>query len=137
MGRPDLLFVLVYVTRSLLRALAIAQAVAWTGSAASVKVKPRSLAIFRAAAVGQLALVAGVGAVRHQSTIGGILALIVLLLLLGLAGLWLIVSLQLPHANAHWRDMVPGSLFYGIVHRADLEPVEILRAFDSRRLHHR
>jgi uncharacterized BrkB/YihY/UPF0761 family membrane protein len=105
-------FVLVYVTRSLLRALAIVQALAWTGSAASVKVKPRSLAIFGGAAVAQLALVAGVGAVHHQSAVGGILALIVFVL--GLAGLWLIVSLQLPHGDARWRDMIPGSLFYAI-----------------------
>jgi uncharacterized BrkB/YihY/UPF0761 family membrane protein len=105
-------FVLIYVTRSLLRAIAIVQALAWTGSAASVKVKPRSLAIFGAAAFGQLALVAGVGAVRHRSAIGGIVALLVLVL--GLAGLWLIVSLELPHGNARWRDLIPGSLFYAI-----------------------
>ena len=100
------------VSVGLVRALAIVQALAWTGSAASVKVSPRTLAIFGAAAVGQLALVAGVGAVRHQSAIGGIIALIVFVL--ALAGLWLIVSLQLPHADARWTDMVPGSLFYAI-----------------------
>lgn len=105
-------FVLVYVTRSLVRALAIVQSLAWTGSAASVKVSPKTLAIFGGAAIGQLALVAGVGAIRHQSTIGGIVALIVFVV--ALAGLWLIVSLQLPHANAHWRDLIPGSLFYAI-----------------------
>jgi len=105
-------FALVYVTRSLVRALAIVQSLAWTGSAASVKVSPRALAIFGGAAIGQLALVAGVGAVRHQSAIGGILALIVFVL--GLAGLWLIVSLELPHADARWKDLIPGSLFYAI-----------------------
>jgi hypothetical protein len=67
---------LAYVTRTLMRALAIVQALAWTGSAASVKVSPRSLGIFGAAVFRQLALVAGVGAVRHQSAIGGIVALI-------------------------------------------------------------
>jgi membrane protein len=92
--------------------VAIVQALAWTGSAASVKVSPRSLAIFGGAAVGQLALAAGVGAVRHQSTTGGIIALIVFVL--GLAGVWLIVSLELPHANARWKDLIPGSLFYAI-----------------------
>ncbi|HTS73887.1 MAG TPA: hypothetical protein VMG74_09255 [Gaiellaceae bacterium] len=105
-------FVLVYVTRSLVRALAIVQSLAWTGSAASVKVSPRTLAIFGGAAAGQLALVAGVGAVRHQSAIGGIIALIVFVL--ALAGLWLIVSLELPHADACWTDLIPGSLFYAI-----------------------
>jgi uncharacterized BrkB/YihY/UPF0761 family membrane protein len=105
-------FVLVYVTRSLLRALGIVHALAWTGSGASIKVSPRSLAIFGAAVIGQLALVAGVGAARHQSAIGGIVALIVFVL--ALAGLWLIVSLQLPHADARWTDLIPGSLFYAI-----------------------
>ena len=105
-------FVLIYVTRGLLRTLAIVQALAWTGSAASVKVSPRSLAIFGAAIVGQLALVAGEGATRHQSTIGAIVAL--LLVVLGLAGLWLIVSLELPHAEARWSDLIPGSVFYAI-----------------------
>jgi membrane protein len=105
-------FVLVYATRNLLRALAIVHALAWTGSAASIKVKPRSLAIFGGAVVGQLALVAGQGAVRHQSPVGGIITLIVFVL--ADAGLWLIVSLQLPHANARWTDLIPGSLFYAI-----------------------
>ena len=105
-------FVLVYVTRVLLRALAIVHALAWTGSAASVKVSPRSLGIFGAAIVGQLVLVAGEGAVRHQTLIGGLLTLV--LFVLGVTGLWLVVSLELPHADARWTDLIPGSLFYAI-----------------------
>ena len=31
-----------------------------------------------------------------------------------LAGLWLIVSLEVPHADARWTDLIPGSLFYAI-----------------------
>ncbi|HUK93854.1 MAG TPA: hypothetical protein VLU96_02230 [Gaiellaceae bacterium] len=105
-------FVLVYMMRVLLRALAIVQALAWTGSAASVKVSPRSLGIFGAAILGQLALVAGEGAVRHQTLIGGLITLIFFVLAIG--GLWLVVSLELPHANARWTDLIPGSLFYAI-----------------------
>ena len=30
------------------------------------------------------------------------------------AGLWLIISLEVPHSNARWTDLIPGSLFYAI-----------------------
>ena len=86
------LLVLAYMTRVLLRAVAIVHALAWEGSAASVKVHFRQLEIFAAALAGQLLLVAGVGAVHHQTAIGGIIALVVFVL--ALAGLWLVVSLH-------------------------------------------
>ena len=100
------------MTRVLLRAVSIVHALAWEGSAASVRVSSRQLEIFAAAIVGQLLLVAGVGAVYHQTAIGGIIALVVFVL--ALVGLWLVVSLQLPHADARWTDLIPGSLFYAI-----------------------
>ncbi len=106
------LFVLAYMTRVLLRAISIVHALAWEGSATSVKVSARQLEIFAAALAGQLLLIAGVGAVHHQTAIGGIVALVALVL--ALAGLWLAVSLQLPHADARWTDLIPGSLFYAI-----------------------
>ena len=49
-------FVLVYATRVLLRAVAITHSLAWERSAASVKVRSRSLGIFAAALFGQLLL---------------------------------------------------------------------------------
>jgi uncharacterized BrkB/YihY/UPF0761 family membrane protein len=104
--------VLVYVTRVLFRAVLIVHALAWEGSAAGVKVKARPLEIFAAAVFGQLLLVTGVGAVGHQTPIGGLLALVVLVA--ALAGLWLVVSLQLPHSDARWTELIPGSLFYSI-----------------------
>jgi uncharacterized BrkB/YihY/UPF0761 family membrane protein len=106
------LFVLVYVTRVLFRAVLIVHALAWEGSAAGVKVRARPLEIFAAAVFGQLLLVTGVGAVGHQTPIGGVLALLVFVA--ALAGLWLIVSLQLPHADARWTELIPGSLFYAV-----------------------
>jgi membrane protein len=105
-------FVLVYVTRVLLRAVAIVHALAWEGSAASVKVSSRQLAIFGAAIFGQLALVSGLGAVTHQTAAGGLVALV--LFVAALAGLWLVVSLQLAHSDARWTGLVPGSLFYAV-----------------------
>ena len=100
------------MTRVLLRAVAIVHALAWEGSAASVKVRSRQLEIFAAAIVGQLLLVAGLGAVTHQTALGGIIALVVFVL--ALAGLWLVVALHLPHSDARWTDLIPGSLFYAI-----------------------
>lgn len=106
------LLVLAYMTRALLRSIAIVHALAWEGSAAAVKVRSRQLEIFAAAIVGQILLVAGLGAVHHQTVIGGVIALAVFVA--ALAGLWLVVCLQLPHADARWTDLIPGSLFYAI-----------------------
>jgi uncharacterized membrane protein YfhO len=47
-------------------------------------------------------------AVNHQTTIGGIITLVAFEFVL--AGLWLIISLQLSHADARWTDLIPGSL---------------------------
>ena len=86
-------FVLVYATRVFLRAVAITHSLAWERSAASVKVRSRSLGIFAAALFGQLLLVAWVWAPSsHQTVIGGIFALAAFVF--ALAGLWLIISLE-------------------------------------------
>ena len=77
-----------------------------------VKVHRRPLRVFGAALAGQLLLVAGVGAVNHQTVIGGLVTLAVFVF--ALAGIWLIVSLQLPHGDAGWTDLIPGSLFYAV-----------------------
>ena len=104
--------VLVYATRVLLRAVAVVHALAWEGSAASVKVGSRTLAIFAAAILGQLALVTGVSTVSRETAVGGVVALVVVLF--ALAGLWLVVSLQLPHSSATWTGLIPGSLLYAV-----------------------
>ena len=105
-------FALVYATRVLLRAIAIAHSLAWERSAATVKVTSHSLGVFGVALSGQLLLLIGVGAVNHQTLIGGILMLVVSVF--ALAGLWLIVSLELPHSDAGWTDLIPGSVFYAV-----------------------
>ena len=105
-------FVLVYATRVLLRAIAITHSLAWERSAAAVKVTSHSLGVFGAALAGQVLLVVGVSAVNHQTLIGAILTLLVFVF--ALAGLWLIVSLEVPHSNAGWTDLIPGSLFYAV-----------------------
>jgi uncharacterized BrkB/YihY/UPF0761 family membrane protein len=106
------LLVLAYATRVLCRAVAIAHALAWERSAASVRVGPRTTATFGAAVLGQVALGAGVGAVDHQSAIGGLVALAGYVF--AAAGLWLVVSLHTPHDDAAWAELLPGSLLYGV-----------------------
>ena len=103
---------LVYVTRVLLRAVTIVHALAWERSAASVKVSARSLGVFGAMVFAQLGLVAAIGAINHRTPLGGLVALVLFVFVL--AGLWLVVSLQVPHADARWTDLIPGSLFYAI-----------------------
>lgn len=104
--------VLVYATRMLLRAVAIVHALAWERSAAAVRVTVHSLAVFGAALATQLALVGCVGAVGHRSTIGGIVAFV--LFVVALAAIWLVISLQVPHLQARWTDLILGSLCYAV-----------------------
>jgi MFS family permease len=67
---------------------------------------------FSAAVATQLVLVACVGAVNHQTVVGGIGAFAVFVC--ALAGLWLVVSLQVPHGDARWPDLLPGSVLYAV-----------------------
>jgi uncharacterized BrkB/YihY/UPF0761 family membrane protein len=104
--------VLAVATGVLLRSVAIVHSLAWERSAASVKVTGRSLGIFAAVLLAQMVLVACIGAVYQQTAIGGIVTLAAFVC--ALAGLWLVVSLQVPHSTPRWTDVVPGSLFYAI-----------------------
>ena len=92
--------VLVYATRVLLRAVAVVHALAWDGSAASVKVSSRTLAIFAAAILGQLALVTGVGTVSRETAVGGVVALVVVTVRPGRA-----LARRLPAAAPLERDL--------------------------------
>jgi uncharacterized BrkB/YihY/UPF0761 family membrane protein len=104
--------VLVYVTKDLYRGFAIVHSFAWHRSAAHVNLSARSLAVFDVAVACQLALAAGVGVVRSETRAGGVAAL--LLATLVVVGLWCLVSLQLPHATARLRDLIPGALLYAV-----------------------
>ncbi len=105
--------VLLYETRSLLRVLIGAHRLVWTDlrSAApkpTVKATVRLLGLLIACL-----LFAGLSTTaRHGSLLLGILA--VVLIALPYAGIWLLVSLQLPHRGADWKALVPGALLFGI-----------------------
>jgi uncharacterized BrkB/YihY/UPF0761 family membrane protein len=54
----------------------------------------------------------GAGAVRAWSTGPG--ALVTLVALVPYAGLWLLVTMRLPHRNAPWRALVPGAVVFAL-----------------------
>lgn len=101
-----------YATATLYRALAKVHALVWHGSARRVPVAPRGILILLGALAFQFAAVAAVGWVRRQDQFGGLAALLVFVVLVG--GAWLLVSTQLPHGDAGWRALVPGSLLFGV-----------------------
>jgi uncharacterized BrkB/YihY/UPF0761 family membrane protein len=77
-----------------------------------VKVSAHGLGVFAVAGLTQIVLGFCVGAVAHRSLAAGLVAVVVYAL--ALAALWLIISLQAPHADARPRELVPGSILYAI-----------------------
>lgn len=104
--------ILVYVTRVLLRAVSIVHALAWQRSGRAVKIPFRSLGVFAVGISACFMIVVGVGAVRHEGSLEGLL--VTLASGLGFAAVWLWISLSLPHADARWVDLIPGSVLFGV-----------------------
>ena len=50
--------------------------------------------------------------ISDQSRLGGVLAAVITALLV--AGVWLWVSLRLPHGDVGWKELIPGALLFGI-----------------------
>ena len=68
--------------------------------------------MFAAALVLQFVAVETVGWIRRGDQFGGLAALLVYLVLVG--GAWLAVSMQLPHGQVHWSQLVPGAVLVGV-----------------------
>ena len=112
---------LVWATRSLLRMLVGAHRLVW-GDVRGTAAKPtivRSLELL-AILVGLSLVSALAGTARAWSTAPGLV--VTLLAILPYAGLWLLLSLRLPHRDAPWQALVPGALVYGagteVIHAA-------------------
>ena len=101
-----------YATATLYRALAKVNALVWQGSARGVPVAPRGIFTLLAAVAVQFATLEIVGWIRRNDQFGGVAILVVYLMLVG--GAWLVVSTQLPHRDARWPALLPGSLAFGI-----------------------
>ena len=107
------LFALVLATRSVLRALIGAHRLVWT-DVRGVAPRPTLLATFRLLALflAFFALAGLTGAVRGLFDGLGLLA--IAFLTLPYAGLWLLVTIRLPHRGADWTALVPGALLVGV-----------------------
>jgi uncharacterized BrkB/YihY/UPF0761 family membrane protein len=105
--------ILVWATRSLLRALIGAHRLVWGDVRTSVT-KPtivRSLE-FLGLLLCLAAVSAAASALRSWSTFPGLAATVVAVA--PYAGLWLVIALRLPHGEAPWTALVPGALVYGV-----------------------
>ena len=116
-GARVLVFILMipavlYALASLYRALAKVYAIAWLGSGRGVKVAPRGIGVLAGALAAELVAVGIVGWIRRGNQFGGIAILLVYLVVVG--GAWLFVSLELPHRDAHWTELLPGAAVVGV-----------------------
>jgi uncharacterized BrkB/YihY/UPF0761 family membrane protein len=105
--------ILLYATRSVLRVLIGTHRLAW-GDVRGARPKPTFLDA--AKLLGVLVvyfLLAGFAAwARAHSHAAGLVA--TLAVIAGFTGLWLWTSLQLPHRDAGWVDLLPGAVAVGV-----------------------
>jgi uncharacterized BrkB/YihY/UPF0761 family membrane protein len=105
--------VLIYATRGVLRVLIGAHRLLWT----DVRIRaprPTLLATLRLLVLLLCFYVAGglASAIRASSPGVGVLATV--LAIAPFAGLWLLISLRLPHRDAPWTALIPGALLFGL-----------------------
>lgn len=100
-----------YATVLLYRSIAKVHNIVWHGSGRGVHITRRGVVMFAGALILQFAAVETVGWIRRGDQFGGLAALLVYLVLVG--GAWLVVSMQLPHGDAHWPALLPGALLFG------------------------
>ena len=105
--------VLIWVTRSVLRALIAAHRLIWSDDRSRAP-KPKRLASLRL-----LALLLGFGVVSAAASATRAWApgpglLVTLIALVFYSGLWLLVTLRLPHRETDWTALIPGALVFGI-----------------------
>lgn len=104
---------LLWATRSVLRALVVSHRLVWTEVRGSVpKVKVKDVLRFLLLIVLLFVFTALASAVRSRTPGPGVVATFVLLVPYGL--LWLAISLQLPHRGARWVALLPGALAFAI-----------------------
>jgi uncharacterized BrkB/YihY/UPF0761 family membrane protein len=115
---------LVYVTRSLLRALIVTHRLLW-GDVRSTALRPTLPATARLLALLLCFSVVSLAASAFREWASGPGLLVTILLVLPYAGLWLLVSLQLPHGGSDWKALVPGALLCG----AGIELLHIFTAY--------
>lgn len=103
--------ILAYAIGQLYRSISIVHALAYERSGRAAKVKPRSIALFALAILGQVAGSDLAAALSADSVLGGVVGGLVSAAIV--SALWLAVTQLFPHGTATLRDRVPGSLLYG------------------------
>jgi uncharacterized membrane protein (DUF485 family) len=104
--------VLVWATRSVLRVLIGAHRLIWGDRAATRRSRRRWRAQAPRPAPAYGVVTTTAGAIRHWAPGPGVLA--TLFALVFYAGLWLLVSVRLPHHGTRWTALIPGALLFGI-----------------------
>ena len=104
--------ILLYETRSVLRALIGVHRLVWTEMRAKAP-KPTVEATLKllVALVACIVLAGLSTTARHQSLLLGIVAIV--LIAVPYAVIWLLVSMKLPHRDADWKALVPGAVLFG------------------------
>lgn len=105
--------ILLYATRSVLRVLIGTHRLAW-GDVRDARPKPTFVDAARLLGVMVVYFVlAGLAAwARERSHLAGLIATLVVIV--AFTGLWLWTSMQLPHRDAGWVDLVPGAVTVGV-----------------------
>jgi uncharacterized BrkB/YihY/UPF0761 family membrane protein len=105
--------ILLVTTRSVLRALIGAHRLIWTDVRAAA---PRPTLRATARLLGLILCIglvsAGAGAARSWSAGAGIVATVAAVV--AYAGIWLLVSIGLPHRHVRWRELLPGAIVFGV-----------------------
>jgi uncharacterized BrkB/YihY/UPF0761 family membrane protein len=101
-----------FATVSLYGAIAKVHAIAWLGSGRGVRVTSKGVALFGAALVMQFVGFAVVAWARRGSPLGGLLALLGYVVVVG--GVWVVVSMELPHRRVRWWALVPGAVLFAV-----------------------
>jgi uncharacterized BrkB/YihY/UPF0761 family membrane protein len=119
-GIPTML----YMTRTLLRALIVEHRLVWTDLRATAP-RPTPSATFRFLGLLLcLFLASGLAATARAWSVGvGVLASLVVIV--PYAGLWLLVSSRLPHRDAPWTALWPGALLLGV----GIEVIQLVGAY--------
>jgi uncharacterized BrkB/YihY/UPF0761 family membrane protein len=105
--------VLVYTTRSVLRVLIGAHRLVWTDIRASA---PRATLVETLRLLALLlcfpVITTTANAARAWSTGPGVLVSVVAIV--PFAGVWLLITMRLPHRGADWKALIPGALFFAL-----------------------
>lgn len=104
--------VVVYAAAKLYRALAVVHGIVWHSTGRAGRTTSRGVVVLLTALLATLAAAEIVSWIRRHDQLGGLAALLVYGLVVG--GAWLLLSMELPHGDATWTALVPGSLLFGV-----------------------